>query len=158
MSKPFPLYSHLQNPVNSTLSTPVTASYPANGSSIRPSGLDSRPRRKKGTGSDIGRWRGRGEDRVEKPCRVRLVRLRMCRVQKRQRAKRSSFTFTAVSNLRTSCRSMADLCCTGAYYVGQAATHRLITIALSKACNARVFGTQVCLVAHLQPSDEVLQP
>jgi hypothetical protein len=29
----------------------------------------------------------------------------------------------------------------GAYYVGNAATHRLITIGVSKACNARVFGT-----------------
>ena len=28
----------------------------------------------------------------------------------------------------------------GAYYVGNAATHRLITIGVSKACNARVFG------------------
>lgn len=28
----------------------------------------------------------------------------------------------------------------GAYYVGNAATHRLITIGISKACNARVFG------------------
>jgi acetyl esterase/lipase len=28
----------------------------------------------------------------------------------------------------------------GAYYVGTAATHRLITIGVSKACNARVFG------------------
>jgi acetyl esterase/lipase len=32
----------------------------------------------------------------------------------------------------------------GAYYVGNAATHRLITIGVSKACNARVFGT--CLL------------
>lgn len=29
----------------------------------------------------------------------------------------------------------------GAYYVGNAATHRLITVGVSKACNARVFGT-----------------
>jgi acetyl esterase/lipase len=28
----------------------------------------------------------------------------------------------------------------GAYYVGNAATHRLITIGVSKATNARVFG------------------
>ena len=28
----------------------------------------------------------------------------------------------------------------GAYYVGNAATHRLVTIGISKACNARVFG------------------
>lgn len=28
----------------------------------------------------------------------------------------------------------------GAYYVGNAATHRLVTIGVSKACNARVFG------------------
>lgn len=28
----------------------------------------------------------------------------------------------------------------GAYYVGQATTHRTITIALSKVCDARVFG------------------
>lgn len=28
----------------------------------------------------------------------------------------------------------------GAYYVGNAATHRLITIGVSRACNARVFG------------------
>lgn len=28
----------------------------------------------------------------------------------------------------------------GAYYVGQATTHRTITIALSKHCNCRVFG------------------
>lgn len=31
----------------------------------------------------------------------------------------------------------------GAYYVGNAATHRLITIGVSKACNARVFGTSL---------------
>ena len=30
----------------------------------------------------------------------------------------------------------------GAYYVGNAATHRLVTIGVSKACNARVFGEQ----------------
>jgi acetyl esterase/lipase len=28
----------------------------------------------------------------------------------------------------------------GAYYVGNAATHRVVTIGVSKACNARVFG------------------
>jgi acetyl esterase/lipase len=28
----------------------------------------------------------------------------------------------------------------GAYYVGNAATHRLVTIGVSKSCNARVFG------------------
>ena len=28
----------------------------------------------------------------------------------------------------------------GAYYVGNAATHRMVTIGISKACNARVFG------------------
>jgi hypothetical protein len=28
----------------------------------------------------------------------------------------------------------------GAYYLGTAATHRLITIAISKVCDARVFG------------------
>ena len=28
----------------------------------------------------------------------------------------------------------------GAYYVGNAATHRMVTIGVSKACNARVFG------------------
>ena len=32
----------------------------------------------------------------------------------------------------------------GAYYVGNAATHRLITIGVSKACNARVFGESLC--------------
>lgn len=31
----------------------------------------------------------------------------------------------------------------GAYYVGNAATHRLVTIGVSKACNARVFGESV---------------
>ena len=31
----------------------------------------------------------------------------------------------------------------GAYYVGNAATHRLVTIGVSKACNARVFGRSV---------------
>lgn len=31
----------------------------------------------------------------------------------------------------------------GAYYVGNAATHRLVTIGVSKACNARVFGELV---------------
>lgn len=44
----------------------------------------------------------------------------------------------------------------GAYYVGNAATHRLITIGISKACNARVFGECLslyhklprCSVAH----------
>lgn len=33
----------------------------------------------------------------------------------------------------------------GAYYVGNAATHRLITIGVSKACNARVFGKSMFL-------------
>lgn len=28
----------------------------------------------------------------------------------------------------------------GAYYVGNAATHRMVTIGISKVCNARVFG------------------
>jgi acetyl esterase/lipase len=31
----------------------------------------------------------------------------------------------------------------GAYYVGNAATHRLVTIGVSKSCNARVFGASV---------------
>ncbi|KAJ9092303.1 hypothetical protein QFC19_008737 [Naganishia cerealis] len=43
--------------------------------------------------------------------------------------------------LLTLANSLA-LLLSGAYYVGQAATHRLITIALSKACNARVFAPE----------------
>ena len=35
----------------------------------------------------------------------------------------------------------------GAYYVGNAATHRLVTIGVSKACNARVFGESRCISA-----------
>ena len=37
----------------------------------------------------------------------------------------------------------------GAYYVGNAATHRLITIGVSKACNARVFGGSLLTTAKL---------
>jgi hypothetical protein len=42
----------------------------------------------------------------------------------------------------------------GAYYVGNAATHRLITIGISKACNARVFGT--CYAFPSSQADVVL--
>lgn len=37
----------------------------------------------------------------------------------------------------------------GAYYVGNAATHRLVTIGVSKSCNARVFGTSLVQVHNL---------
>ena len=37
----------------------------------------------------------------------------------------------------------------GAYYVGNAATHRLITIGVSKSCNARVFGTSLVYAHNL---------
>ena len=38
----------------------------------------------------------------------------------------------------------------GAYYVGNASTHRMITIGISKACNARVFGKpHHVLIAHI---------
>ena len=32
----------------------------------------------------------------------------------------------------------------GAYYVGNAASHRVVTIGVSKTCNARVFGKSAC--------------
>ena len=40
----------------------------------------------------------------------------------------------------------------GAYYVGNAATHRLVTIGVSKACNARVFGGSGAVTASSRHS------
>jgi acetyl esterase/lipase len=44
----------------------------------------------------------------------------------------------------------------GAYYVGNAATHRLITIGVSKACNARVFGEKIDSTAFLMGTNTSL--
>ncbi len=44
----------------------------------------------------------------------------------------------------------------GAYYVGSVATHRLITIAISKACNSRVFAVNYRLAPETRFPEPLL--
>lgn len=148
-------------------------SFPANGSSAATSGGDSRLSERELRRQSVARvkarldsawaWRAR-----EGPVRVVEGHRRITRGGRRMRqkasipvlprrtsgrareagARKSSTTYTEVCGSVARLATSAHFSSVGAYYVGSAATHRLITIALSKVCDARVFGKHPSLPAQ----------